>query len=83
MTWIKYNSFGFELQPKVSYEKLAFKKYFKDENDFLTMTGWDAKAKKFSNNVLYVAVNHKSKKKCILMMDKKTKITGSEPWRCQ
>lgn len=82
MTWMKYNGLSFEAQPKLSFEKFEFKKYFKDEADFLKTTGWNAKEKKFANTILYVAVHLKSKKECILVADKKIKITGSENWRC-
>lgn len=80
--WIKYTNAGFEIQGAASFERSPWKNHFKDEQDFLTAAGWDAVNKKFINTVLYVAVNFKHKKQCVLLMPAKTKISGSETWRC-
>lgn len=80
--WMKYSSAGFETEPKMSFSHSPWKKHFKDELDFLTATGWDSSSKKFANTVLYIAVNHKQKKECVLLMPVKTRIAGTETWRC-
>ncbi len=81
--WMKYSLNGFEISGSVSFQKNHWKDYFKNENDFFETSGWDKKEKKFKNSVLYVAVNHKLKKECILLTPAKVKITGEEPgWRC-
>lgn len=80
--WMKYSKNGFEIEPKESFSHSPWKRYFKDEKDFLSATGWDPTSKKIANSILYVAVNHKQKKKCVLLMPAKTKISGSETWRC-
>jgi hypothetical protein len=80
--WMKYTNAGFEIEALASFTHSPWKKHFKDEKDFLAATGWDATTKKFTNSVLYVAVNHKQKKQCLLLMPAKTKISGSETWRC-
>lgn len=80
--WMKYTSSGFETDRSASFSHSPWKKYFKDEQDYLTATGWDESTKKFNNSVLYVAINHKHKKECVLLMPTRTKISGSETWRC-
>lgn len=81
--WMKYSLKGFEVSGPVSYEKFQWKNYFKDQNDFYVTSGWDEKEKKFKNAILYVAVNHKLKKECILLSAAKVKISGEEAgWRC-
>lgn len=80
--WMKYTSAGFEIDRAASFSHSPWKKYFKDEQDYLTASGWDESAKKFVNSVLYVAVNHQHKKECLLLMPSRTKISGSETWRC-
>lgn len=80
--WVKYTNAGFETEVTESFKHSPWKKHFKDEQDYLTASGWDASSKKFKNAVLYVAVNHQHKKECILLMPSKTKISGTELWRC-
>lgn len=81
--WMKYNLKGFEILPKQSFLKSEWKDFFKDEKDFSTAAGWSKKEKAFKNQTLYVAVNHKLKKRCVLLADKRKKLTGSEEgWRC-
>lgn len=80
--WMKYTNAGFETAVAESFTNSPWKKYFKDEQDYIATTGWDSAEKKFKNSVLYIAVNHKEKKECLLLMPSKTKISGSETWRC-
>lgn len=80
--WMKYGPAGFEISTTESFKHSPWKKFFKDEQDFLTATGWDSSNKKFNNSVLFVAINHQHKKECIVLVPPKTKITGPEQWRC-
>lgn len=81
--WMKYTGAkGFEISPAESFQKFSWIKHFKDEKDFLAASGWDPVEKKFKNSVLYVAVNHKENKECVLLSPIKIKMTGNENWRC-
>lgn len=81
--WMSYTSKGFEVLSTMTYENFPTKMFFKDEADFLLTTGWNPTKREFMNNVLYVAVNHKLKKACLLVELQKKKLDGSEKWRCQ
>lgn len=82
--WMKYSLKGFEVMPQVSYQKSNWAEFFKDEKDFLHGAGWDESEKKFKNTVVYVAVNHKLKKECLLMVPRKLALSGLESdWRCK
>lgn len=81
--WVKYSLSGFEVSGPESFQNFEWKHYFKDEKDFYEISGWDEQVKKFKNAILYVAVNHKLKKKCILLSATKIKVSGDEAgWRC-
>lgn len=81
--WIKLDKNGFSPEPSITFEKFSYKKYFKDEAEFRTATGWLESEKKFTRTKLYVALNHATKSKCILLVSEKTKLTGEEGWICQ
>jgi len=82
--WISYNKFGFSISPEKTFSEFPFNKLFKDQNDFLNEIQWNDKEKKIQNNILFVAVNHKLKKECILITGQGHKVTGSETgWRCR
>lgn len=80
--WISYTSKGFEVLSTLTFENYPGKMFFKDEADFLSMMGWNSTKKEFMNNFIYVAVNHKLKKACLLVEAQKKKPDGSEKWRC-
>lgn len=80
--WINYSLKGFVVSPEMTFTKFPFKNYFKDIRDFQMLTGWNETEKKFSNSVMYIAVNHKIKKRCLLFIGKKQKLEGNEMWRC-
>lgn len=81
--WMKYTAAtGFEINPAVSFQKFPWNKHFKNEKEFLAASGWNAKEKKFMNTILYVAINHKEKKECILLSSSKIKVSGTEGWHC-
>jgi hypothetical protein len=81
--WVGYSIKGFETLPQNTFENFPWKRFFTDEADFLTTTGWNATDKKFTKDLLYVAVNHKMQKRCVYVTNTKHKITGVEAWRCQ
>lgn len=81
--WVNYTAAGFENSPEKTFEKSPWKKLFKDMDDFTATTGWNADEKKFTKTVVYEAVNYKIKKKCLLVIEAKQKLAGSESWRCQ
>ena len=69
--------------PSESFQQFQWKDYFQSEAEFLEFSGWNEKEKMFKNSVLYVAVNYKLKKECILLVPEKIKISGLEAgWRC-
>lgn len=81
--WVNYTIKGFEVSPDQTFLKFPWKKAFKDKEDFFTASGWKAAEQKFSNKFIFVAVNHKLKRTCLLFLETKAKITGAESWRCQ
>lgn len=81
--WMGYTLKGFETQSDVTFNKFPWKKHFRDQDDFLTASGWNPELKKFSKTIIYVAVNHKVKKKCLLLLENKQRPSGNESWRCQ
>jgi hypothetical protein len=81
--WINYTTAGFETSLEKTFSKSPWPKTFKDIDDFIAMTGWNASEKKFSKTVVYQAVNHKIKKTCLLIIEAKQKLAGTETWRCQ
>ncbi len=81
--WMAYTKNGFTHLPGKTFERLPWKQYFQNEADFLKTTGWDAKEGKYLNKVIYIAVNYAIKKECLLIQAEKSKLTGSENWRCR
>lgn len=80
--WMGYSSKGFEILGSLTFKRLPWKSFFKDEADFFQSTGWNPNKKEFANVVVYVAVNHTEKKTCLLLVPEKKKPTGDENWRC-
>jgi hypothetical protein len=81
--WMKYSTTGFAVMPSESFQQFQWKDSFQSEAKFLEFSGWNEKEKMFKNSVLYVAVNYKLKKECILLVPEKIKISGLEAgWRC-
>jgi hypothetical protein len=81
--WINYTAQGFEISLEKTFTKSPWKKAFKDIDDFISLSGWNSAEKKFMNTIVYEAVNHKIKKKCLLVIGAKQKLVGTETWRCQ
>ncbi len=80
--WMKYDLKGLRLDQDVTFNKLPWRKYFKDEADFLKLAEWDDKAKAFKRSIPYFAINHALKKKCIFFSSSKFKPLGTEDWHC-
>jgi hypothetical protein len=80
--WMNYSAKGFEVSLELTYRKFPWKKTFKDQEEFLAITGWNEVDKKFSRTVTYIAINHKLKKRCLLLIESKQKLVGNESWRC-
>jgi len=80
--WVEYTDNTFNLIPDLTFIRLPWKKHFKDLDDFMNVTGWNPNEKKFSKNIVYFAVNHKIKKRCLLFIENKQKLVGTESWRC-
>lgn len=81
--WMKLDKDGFASDLAVTYENFTYKSFFKTQDDFKTHSGWQDLAGLFSKTTLYVAINHESKSKCILLLNSKKALTGDEGWVCQ
>lgn len=81
--WVTYQNNKFETNGELSFKNFPWKQYFKDINDFYSVTGWLPGEKKFTNEIIYLAINHKLERGCFLVSPSKEKLNGGEPWRCQ
>jgi hypothetical protein len=81
--WVEYSNKSFSILSDLTFETLPWKNLFQDQEDFMTVTGWNPVEKNFSKKIVYFAINHKLKKRCLLFIESKQKLTGSESWRCQ
>lgn len=81
--WISLNKDGFSPEPTETFENFTYKSFFKNSDDFKIQSGWDEKEKTFKKTKLYVAINHATKSKCILLIDSKKVLNGEENWICQ
>lgn len=81
--WMMFTQKGLENLNELTFKKFQWKKFFKDQNDFNLVTGWDARSKSFSRDILYVAVNHTLRKRCLLFLKEKESVKDQVAWRCQ
>lgn len=81
--WMSYSKKGFEVQDDMTFDKFPWKEFFKDQEDFNSLTAWNNTDKKYGKKIVYVAVNHELHKKCILLIEAKQKLAGTESWKCQ
>ncbi len=81
--WVSLDKDGFSIEPNETFENFSYKAFFKNVEDFRLQSGWDETEKKFTKTKLYVAINHTSKSKCILLIDSKKVLNGEENWICQ
>lgn len=80
--WRFFNGKTIEVDSTTTFMKLPWKKYFKDEAEFLKEAAWDTSTKEFKNQIVYYAAQKGLKKKCVLFKDKRVKLDGSEGWHC-
>lgn len=81
--WMKYTLKGIEVDPSATFAKLPWRKYFKDEADFLKASEWNPETGTFKKPTVYYAVLHAKKKKCVLFMPQRTNpLTSQEQWHC-
>jgi hypothetical protein len=80
--WLTYGPKGFEISPELTYLDLPWRNTFKDQEEFLVRSGWDPKKREFKNLSVFLAVNHKTKKECLLFIEKKMPLAGTETWKC-
>lgn len=80
--WYEFSGKDFSILPEMTFDKLAWKDMFKDQEDFYQMTEWNVGKKLFHKNIVYYGVNYKLKKKCLLFLADKQQLTGKEAWRC-
>ena len=81
--WMSYGPKGFQILADKTFERSPWKKFFKNELEFLQASGWDTTQKKFLNPTVYSAINHQSHKECIYFSPAPQKISGAEAWRCK
>lgn len=81
--WVGYSKSGFAIDTALTYEKSSWAGMFKTKEDFLSTFGWNPTEKKFQRTVVFEAVNHKTHRKCLLVVEKKQKLEGNEGWICQ
>lgn len=80
--WMSYSSIGLETLGSKTFDDSQWKKFFKSEAEFFEVTGWNPSEKKFSNTIVYSAVNHATKKECVFFSPTPLKVSGQETWRC-
>lgn len=81
--WVGLDEKGFSADPRATFESFSYKGFFKDLADFKSHSGWNEAEKSFANDDLYVAIDHATKSKCIVMLKEKTSPKGDESWICQ
>lgn len=81
--WITFDGEKFQVNPQLTFKNSPLKDFFKNEAEFLSVSGWNPIKKQFSNQIIYVAVNYGIKKQCLLMSNVKLTLTGKEKWVCR
>jgi hypothetical protein len=81
--WMIYKNEKFEIHPEETFKDFPIKNFFKTLDEFNLVTGWSQSNRIYLKDIFFLAVNHQAGKQCILFVDKKQIITGSEAWRCQ
>lgn len=76
-----------EFDPLISWDKSDWRRFFKDEKDFLEGSGWDKTKKTFKYPVVYKA-EYKAQKTgetsetCIQLAEKRDSKLDPKKWRC-
>ena len=81
--WMEYASEQFTVLPDLTFKRLPWRRFFKNEKEFLEIAGWSPAEKKFQTRIFYFAVSHATKKKCLLVVKERLKPNGSEDWHCR
>ena len=82
--WVSYTKKGFEIDINKTFQESEMNDFFKTLKDFEKVIGWVENKKIITKTILYMAVNHKEKKRCVLFTDSNKKIDGSESdWVCR
>lgn len=81
--WISVTGKESVIDPQLTFENFRYRSFFKTSADFNLMAGWNENTKSFKNNILYVAINHQTKTKCVVMLETVKTPDGSEGWICQ
>jgi hypothetical protein len=81
--WVSLDKDGFTTEPAETFANFTYRGFFRNVDEFKHQSGWDESAKSFSRTKLYVAINHASKSRCILLIESKKNLTGEENWICQ
>ena len=81
------NKLKIEYDPKLSYERSNWKKFFKNQEEYLNTAGWDSKKKNFKNIVVYKASYPDRKEKdtlesCIAFTEKRDREFDRSKWKC-
>lgn len=81
------NQLKMEFDPQLSFARSKWKKFFKDQDEYLKFTGWDPKAKTFKNLVVYEASYFNRKESdilesCIAFTDQRGGGFGRSKWKC-
>jgi hypothetical protein len=71
------------MQGERTFNQFPWKMYFKDQNDFYSVSGWKKNEKVFQKEFLFLAINHQLKKGCFLVSEINHDLKGNEDWRCQ
>jgi hypothetical protein len=81
--WIEYSKDGLNVSRDLTYRKLPWRSYFKDQKDFEALAGWNKKKKIYVNTSVFLAVSYGEKSKCVLFTPGSLVPTGKEAWVCQ
>lgn len=81
--WMVLDKSGISADPTLTFNDFTYKSFFKSVEEFKTLTGWNEANKTFTNTTLYVAINHETKSKCILLVSAKRNLSNEESWICQ
>lgn len=81
--WMGFSQGSFFIEPQKTFEDFSYKSFFPGFEEFKRASLWDEEKKDFGNRRLYVAVNHASKTRCVLLLPQKKQLTGDDPWVCR
>ena len=81
------NKLKVEFDPSLSYERSPWKKFFKNQNEFLKAAGWNSKKKTFQNIIVYEATSLNQQEgneseSCIAFADKRGGKFAPSAWKC-